>query len=115
MRGLQRNQRAIYYANLSETTTDGWGNTSKSYGSPQLLKIPVSVERGEASPQGFGDELNYVREMVTHDMSCPVNEYSRLWIDISTDKPYNYRVKRVSRSLNCIVYALERVDVSNAT
>lgn len=112
MRNLKRNEKQIYYANLTDTITDGWGNNGKEYGSPQPFRLSVSVERGTSEPDGYGNSLNYTREMVTHDMTCPINEYSRLWIDRATSEPYNYKVKRVSRSLNCIVYALERVEVS---
>jgi hypothetical protein len=46
-------------------------------------------------------------------MSCPIDEYSRLWLDgRTTDKPHNYVVVAVSKSLNSIRYAIRRVDVS---
>lgn len=112
MRNLKRNERLIYFANLDRNITDKWGNNAQGYGEPQAYRISVSVEKGEVAAQGFGDSMNYVREMVTHDMSCQINENSHLWIDRTPDKPYNYKVKRVSRSLNCIAYALERVEVS---
>ena len=86
--------------------------------------------------------------MVTHDMSCPIDEYTHLWIDepsitdetvrtvwseggtihidtkgsvinadkdnisISGTKAHNYEVAAVSKSLNCIRYAIRRVNVS---
>ena len=112
MRGLKRNEQTIYYANLDSTVTDEWGNSAKAYGAPQPIKVCVSVEKGETVPSGYGDSLNYIREIVTHDMNCPITESSHLWVDISTDEPYNYKVKRVSHSLNCVVCALERVEVS---
>lgn len=116
MRDLKRNQQEIWYALLTETKDeDEWGNTvnAKGYGEPQEFKASVSANKGEASAQAFGADLKYDREVVTHDMSCPIDEYSRLWLDgRTTDKPHNYVVVAVSKSLNSIRYAIRRVDVS---
>lgn len=151
MRSPAKNQVKIWYAlrNVS-SDKDEWGNTENvtTYSSPKELKISLSSDRGEAAAQVFGADLQYDREMSTHDMSCPIDEYSRLWIDepsveditvktvwtegdtifidtngviCKTDKeeilligskPHNYEVAAVSRSLNCIRYAIRRVDVS---
>lgn len=112
MRNLKRNGKTIFYANLSNDVTVEWGNTIQAYGEPQKYTLPVSLDKGEIVPQGYGNAINYYREMITHDMHCPIEESSRLWIDRTPDQPHNYRVKRKSESLNCIVYVLERVEVS---
>ena len=116
MRNLKRNQQTIWYSLLNVSAgEDEWGNTEdiKTYGEPVQMNISVSANKGEASEQAFGTDLNYDREMTTHDMNCPVDEYSHLWIDgRDTDKPHNYIVKAVSKSLNCIRYAIKKVDVS---
>ena len=116
MRDLKRNQQTIWYALLNVSTdADEWGNTDdvKTYGNPIEIKMSLSANKGEASAQAFGADLSYDREMSTHDMNCPIDEYSHLWIDgRSTDEPHNYIVKAVSKSLNCIRYAIERVNVS---
>ena len=116
MRSLRRNQQTIWYALLSEhAETDEWGNADniKEYGSPIPMNIGVSANRGETSAQAFGADLNYDREMITHDMDCPIDEYTHLWVDgrdiIDT---HNYEVVAVSKSLNCIRYAIRRVNVS---
>lgn len=116
MRDLRKNQSKIWYAlrNVS-VEKDGWGNTKDvtTYSPPQELKINVSANKGEASAQAFGADLQYDREMVTHDMSCPIDEYSRLWLDgRSAEETHNYEVAAVSKSLNCIRYAIRRVNVS---
>ena len=81
--------------------------------SPLSMRISVSANKGEASQQPFGADLNYDREMSTHDMNCPIDEYTHLWIDgRKTDETHNYVVKAVSKSLNCIRYAIEKVNVS---
>lgn len=150
MRSSTKNQTLIWYAlrNVS-LEADEWGNTRDvtTYSSPQKIKISISANKGEVGAQTFGADLKYDREMVTHDMSCPIDEYTRLWIgepvanrDITTvwtegdtiyinekgsvveaDKggfvisgttAHNYEVAAVSRSLNCIRYAIRRVNVS---
>lgn len=151
MRNATKNQVKIWYA-LRDISVekDEWGNTKNAtaYSFPKEMKISVSANKGEASAQAFGAELRYDREMSTFDKSCPIDEYSHLWIDetsiadetvetvwtdgdtiflvtdgniVKTDsegvtvlglKPHNYEVAAVSRSLNCIRYAIRRVNVS---
>ena len=116
MRDLKRNQQTIWYSLLNVSAgEDEWGNTDdvKTYSEPFSMDISVSGNKGEASAQAFGAELNYDREMSTHDMNCPIDEYTHLWIDgRSTDETHNYVVKAVSKTLNCIRYAIKKVDVS---
>ena len=151
MRDSAKNKSTIYYALRNVTKeNDAWGNTENvtTYGEPKELKISVSANKGEASAQAFGADLKYDREMITYDTSCPIDEYSRIWIDepsiidktvktvwgengtiyinasgafvnvgengFSVDgvKPHNYEVVAVSKSLNCIRYAIKRVNVS---
>ena len=116
MRNLKRNQQKIYYQNLSDTeVTDEWGNSVKGYsGDPIGYMISVSANSGEASVNGFGTELNYDRTMSTTDKSCPINEYSRLWIVADTSKPHDFEVIKVAKSLNQILYAIKQVDISIA-
>lgn len=116
MRDLKRNQSIIHYALLSVAVDkDEWGNTKdvKTYSAPVEMKISVSANKGEAAAQAFGADLKYDREMVTHDMSCPIDEYTHLWLDgRSTAETHNYEVAAVSKSLNCIRYAVKKVNVS---
>ena len=116
MRDLKRNQQTIWYSLLNVSTgTDEWGNTEnvKTYGVPTKAQVTLSANKGEASAQSFGADLQYDREMSTHDMSCPIDEYTHLWIDgRDTTETHNYIVKAVSKSLNCIRYAIEKVNVS---
>lgn len=116
MRDLRRNQQTVWYALLSESVAeDEWGNTDniKTYGTPKSIQMSVSGNKGEASAQAFGADLRYDREMSTHDMECPIDEYSHLWLDgrALTDT-HNYEVAAVSKTLNCIRYAIRRVNVS---
>lgn len=117
MRDSKKNQTKIFYALRNVVIAeDAWGNTKgvTTYGDPVKLEISVSANKGEASAQAFGADLQYDREMVTHDMSCPIDEYTHLWLDgRSVEETHNYEVAAVSKSLNCIRYAVRRVNVSN--
>ncbi len=116
MRDLKRNKQTIWYSLLNVSTdTDEWGNTEdvKTYGEPIQMDISISGNRGEASQQAFGTDLKYDREMSTHDMNCPIDEYSHLWLDgRNPNETHNYIVKAVSKTLNSIRYAIEKVNVS---
>ena len=115
MRDLKRNQQTIWYSLLNVSTgEDEWGNTEdvKTYGEPVSMNISISGDKGEISGQAFGMDLDYDREMTTHDMSCPIDEYTHLWIDRDPSLTHNYVVKAVSKSLNCIRYAIKKVNVS---
>lgn len=116
MRDSKKNKSTIYYALRNVTTDkDEWGNTKNvtTYGEPIKLDISVSGDKGEASAEAFGADIRYERQMSTHDMSCPIDEYSHLWLDgRSVGETHNYEVAAVSKSLNCIRYAIRRVNVS---
>ncbi len=116
MRDLRRNKQKIWVSlrNIS-TDTDEWGNTEdvKTYGEPVEMELSVSGNKGEASQQGFGTDLQYDREMSTCDLTCPIDEYSHLWLDgRSPEETHNYIVKAVSKTINAIRYAFEKVNVS---
>lgn len=116
MRDLRRNQQTIWYSLQNVTVDkDEWGNTEdvKDYGEPIKMQLSVSANKGSISAQAFGTDLNYDREMSTHNMNCPIDEYTRLWLDgRAVTETHNYEVVAVSKSLNCIRYAIRRVDVS---
>lgn len=116
MRSLRRNLQEIYCSlHTVMEEKDDWGNTHevKGYAEPVVMEMTISANKGEAEAQAFGADLRYDRELVTHDMTCPVDEYSRLWLDgRAVTDTHNYEVVAVSKSLNCIRYAIRRVDVS---
>ena len=116
MRDLKRNQQTVRYSLLNVSLDmDEWGNTAdiKGYSEPVPVQMVLSANKGEASAQSFGTELNYDREMSTHDLNCPIDEYTHLWLDgRDTADTHNYEVAAVSKSLNCIRYAIRRVNVS---
>ena len=116
MRDLKRNQQTLWYSLLSVARdTDEWGNTVdiKGYAPPVPTKMSISADKGEAAAQTFGADLQYDREMSTHDMDGPIDEHTHLWLDgRDTADTHNYIVVGVSKSLNCIRYAIRRVNVS---
>lgn len=119
MRTLRRNKQKIYYALYSEKTdavdSQGYftGEEVKTYGEPVALRINVSPAERDLTVEPFGTATDYSHTMVTCDMDCPIDEETILWIgkDPSTD-PHNYRVVRVAKSLNNIMYAIREADVS---
>jgi hypothetical protein len=75
--------------------------------------MSISANKGAASAQAFGADLQYDREMSTHDMDCPIDEYTHLCLaGRAITKTHNYEVAAVSKALNCIRYAIRMVNVS---
>lgn len=120
MKALARNRRTFHYSLFegSSDTRDYNGNFLPKYSEAVKMKANISAAYGSAEVEPFGTNLDYDRVIVTDDMSCPIDEQSVLFIDISPDfdeqgKPLgDYRVMRVARSLNSISYAISKVNVS---
>lgn len=118
MRLLRRNKQLIYYALYEgkEPLRDEYGNETGEYklfySDPIPLKLSVSAAKGESSTRQFGELADYDKVIITDDINCPIDEHSILWIDnLDTNKPHDYVVKRVARSLNIISYAVSKVSV----
>lgn len=118
MRTLLRNKTKLSYALYESETpiydSDGMetGETTSGFQEPVEIWASVSANKGEASIEPFGTDLDYTKTVITDDINCPIAETSRLWIGIPTTEPYNYSVVRVAKSLNHITYAVKEVDVS---
>lgn len=113
MRDLKRNQQTVWYSlAVPNGATDRNGNSIIKYEEPIKGKFSLSVNTGEASMEAFGRNVDYDREMITHNTDCPINELTRLWIGVETSEPYNFIVSKVAPSLNCIRYALTQVTTS---
>lgn len=111
----------IYYAlysGLTEATQDGLytGEMVTSYASPVAICASVSAARGTSDIDLFGVNISYSKAVIVDDMSCPIDEHSRLWIGRQPtdanllDVPHNYEVVAVAKSLNHITYAVKEVD-----
>ena len=121
-----RNDTPFYYALFDSKTAlyDEYGNESGvkvSYQAPVLMYANISPATGTAQTETFGTLENYDKVIVTHDMSCPIDENSVLFIDKEPETPvgnetvepvYDYIVRRVAKSLNSISIAVRKVNVS---
>jgi hypothetical protein len=119
VRTLERNKQTIKYKLYvdKEELLDEYGNRTGEfkilYSDPATLRANVSAARGESLTRQFGDMESYDKVIITDEMDCPINETSVLWIDdLDTEKPYDYVVKKVARSLNSVSYAVSKVNVS---
>lgn len=125
MRNLKRNQQKIFYKLYisSEEIIDDDGNvtglSSPIYGDLKSLDISVSANKGTTEATAFGTDLDYDKTLSTADTACELNENSILWIDdadpnkaIEPD-PHNFIVLKKAVSLNQVLYAIKKVDVSN--
>ena len=120
MKTMKRNQTTIYYAKYEgltdKTATDEWGNVLKSgesvvnYSEPIAIDLVVSASTGMVAEELFGSFQDYDKILFT-EKGCEIDENSILWIDVTTDEPYDYVVKKVARSLNFVAYAISRVEV----
>ena len=66
----------------------------------------------------FGNLESYDKVLITDDMSCPIDENTVLFVDKEPEFSqegvplFDYRVRRVAKSLNNISYAISKVTVS---
>lgn len=118
MRAVRRDLKTIYYSlYLGETdeVDDGLytGDKIKSYGDPVEMKINVGVARGSSVIELFGNDVPYDKTLITHDLNCPINENTVLWVDKTpTDGSFDYIVQKVAKGHNNITYAVRKVNVS---
>lgn len=117
MRGLHRNRRLLYYAQLVavEDGVDEWGNETGEpvlvYGEQTELWCNISGATGEEVMQAFGGFSDYSRVICVADAACPIDKNSVVWFGVTPDKPYNYVVVRKADSKNGVLYALREVAV----
>lgn len=125
MRTLERNKQIFYYANIDSTAqaTDEYGNetgeTNITYTAPVAFMANISAARGTADLDAFGINANYTKQIVTDNLTIPVDKSTILWIDIEPDEngeagtvKHNYVVVAVAKSLNSVTIAVKEVSVS---
>lgn len=94
------------------------GETRISYEFPVSLLCSVSPATGYAQVNMFGNLESYDKVLITDDMSCPIDENTVLFVDKEPEFSqegvplFDYRVRRVAKSLNNISYAISKVTVS---
>lgn len=136
MRGLKRNKQKLWYQlykdhiPVYETDLDDniiydlvtgepllTGEYTVGYSDPVEFQANVSASRGEANTDPFGVDLVYDKMIATCDMKLPIDELSVLFVDkeptFSTDgeltNKLDYKVVKVAKSLNSILYAIRKV------
>ncbi len=121
MKCLLRNKRPVWYClfDASAEAQDAEpGEPVISYTDAHVLFANVSPARGSGLDFPFGIDLKYDKVMLTDDMNCPIDENSVLFVDKAPkfDRNgyplYDYVVKRVAKSLNCISIAIQKVEIS---
>lgn len=127
MHTLNRNKQDLWYSLKirteevrDEQTGLLTGEHRVIYSEPVETRMSMSISSGanNLGSQGmvtldpYGITTAYTHRMVTHDMHCPINEESLIWIGRTpTDGAHNFKVVRVARSLNHIIYYVKEVDV----
>ena len=134
MRCLNRNKVKFFYSLYEgrESIKDEYGNATGEYdikrGKPIKGYANISAAKGETQTRQFGESETYDKIIVMGIDAPPINEYSVLWVDtepklnrdgsLVTDEegnaitPYDYIVKKVAWSLNCVSVAISKVSVS---
>ena len=138
MRILSRNKQDLYYANPTGVTyredANGYktGEKNITYGTPTKVRMSMAISSGAnnlgsqgiATVEPYGIITGYTHRAVTEDLSCPMDEESRVWFGILPTRPvtkngvttevavpHNFEVVRKAKSLNHLIYYLKEVDV----
>lgn len=97
------------------------GEHRMTYSTPVKVRMSMAISsgannlgsQGMAELDPYGITTAYTHRMVTHDMGCPIDEESLIWIRKTPEQgTHNFKVVRVARSLNHIIYYVKEVDVS---
>ena len=126
MHTMNRNRVELWYALRTgeEEVRDEngllTGEHRMIYSEPVKTRMSMAISsgannlgsQGMAELDPYGITTAYTHRMVTHDMSCPINEESLIWIrKTPADGEHNFKVVRAARSLNHIIYYVKEVDV----
>lgn len=121
---MERNKTPFYYClykgkkSVVDENGDETGETQIVYSDPISFMANISPATGNTSVEQFGNSLQYDKVIVIDDASCPIDEYTALFIDKSPvfDSDgvplFDYIVKKVARSLNSVSIAISKVEVS---
>lgn len=124
MKVMERNKRTFWYClyDRKEPIIDEDGNETGEeqivYKPAQSLRANISAASGSSQVEQFGNLAGYDKVIVLDDTSCLIDENTVLFIDKEPEydddgKPlYDYRVKRVAKSLNSVSIAATKVSVS---
>lgn len=118
MRCMDKSRHGVFVSRFEgkqpETDSQGrlTGRHALAYSEPEEILASVSSAKGQAQDSMFGLSLDYDRTIAFDDPSLDIDESSRVWVDKAPDGPFDYAVKRVSRSESYTVVAVKRVEVS---
>lgn len=124
MKGMERNKRTFWHClyDRKEPIIDEDGNETGEeqivYKPAKSLRANISAASGSSQVEQFGNLAGYDKVIVLDDTSCPIDENTVLFIDKEPEygedgNPlYDYRVKRVAKSLNSVSIAATKVSVS---
>ncbi|MBR1533694.1 MAG: hypothetical protein IJ639_04975 [Ruminococcus sp.] len=117
MKCLKRNQKPFCYALYLRRERLGNGYRPV-YGEAVAARGNISPATGSTSVEQFGNNLEYDKVIVLDDVNCPIDENTVLFVDTEPrrnadgDYLYDYKVKKVARSLNSVSIAISKVTVS---
>lgn len=115
MRTLRKNTRQIWYAPLllEENAVDDEGHITSEkvrvYGEPKEARVNYSSERGENVTALFGETKEYDLVITCTKNELPVEESAVLWVGVPPGGAHNYRVIRISDSINVRTMLIRRV------
>lgn len=118
MRDMRRNRQPIWYAQYlgEEPILDDEGNdtgeTEPSYSEPTKAMLNISPATGSAETQLFGNFADYTHTIATA-REFPFDEQTIMWVGVAVDKPHNFKVMKVAKSLNGWSFALRAENTSN--
>lgn len=147
MRILERNKKDIWYATRASSTyvTDSnglkTGEKEQTYSDPVKARMSMAISSGAnnlgsqgiAELEPYGVVTGYTARAVTEDMTCPMDEQSKVWYgimpshtetrtmtvngqvvteEVEVQNPHNYTVVRKAKSINHLIFFLKEVDVS---
>lgn len=124
MTGLVRNKSTFWYLPYvrEEHIYDEWMNLTSDtriiYGEPVEVKANISPASGVAQTEMFGNLENYDKVISPLPVDFPLTENDVLFIDKEPENDkdgnpkFDYKVRRIARSLNYTAVAVAKVNVS---
>ncbi len=117
MRDLRRNRQPVWYAQFlgEQPILDDEGNdtgeTGPSYSEPAKAMLNISPSTGNLDDQLFGNLVDYTH-IISTTRKFPIDEQTVLWVDTTTERPFDFKVVQVAKSPNGWRFALKAVSVS---
>lgn len=121
--GLKRNKRTFYYCPYQgeQPIYDEWlnqtGEVRVVYGESVAVQANISPASGVAQTEMFGNLESYDKVISPLPVDFPLTENDVLFVDKEPeynedgDPKYDYKVRRIARSLNYTAVAITKVEV----